>query len=91
MLDKAECVVETIIQGDAPTARASLQQVKSAAAALSLTCVANDRSQGGIVTNIGQSNPRLRPGGNAILAICPRLIKAKGSFRRRQQPRCGYP
>ena len=55
MLDKAECAIRTVLQGDAPTARASLRQVKSAAAALSMQCVAGAESQGGIATNIGQS------------------------------------
>lgn len=55
-LDKAECAVRTVIRGDGPTARASLTQVKNAAAALSLQCAAGYPSQGGIATNIGQFN-----------------------------------
>ncbi|KAF6239980.1 hypothetical protein HO173_001588 [Letharia columbiana] len=51
--DKAECVVRTIVRGAGPTARASLAQVKRAAAALSLQCAAGGQSQGGIATNIG--------------------------------------
>lgn len=56
MLDRAECAVYTGILGGSRTARASLTQVKSAAAALSLQCAAGAQSQGGIATNIGQSN-----------------------------------
>ena len=56
MLDRAECVVQPFLHGGARTARASLSQVKSAAIALSLRCAAGGQSQGGIVTNIGQSN-----------------------------------
>lgn len=56
VLDRAECVVRTIIHGAGPTALASLSQVKSAANALSLQCAAGSQSQGGIATNIGQSN-----------------------------------
>ncbi|KAF6228107.1 hypothetical protein HO133_007835 [Letharia lupina] len=54
--DKAECVVRTIVRGAGPTARASLVQVKRAAAALSLQCAAGGQSQGGIATNIGGDN-----------------------------------
>ena len=66
MLDRAECAVRTVLLGDAPTARASLRQVKSAAAALSLRCVAGAESQGGIATNIGQSDH--------IYAICRKSL-----------------
>lgn len=52
-LDRAECAIRTVIRGDGPTARASLLQVKNAAAALSLQCAAGYPSQGGIATNIG--------------------------------------
>ena len=52
-LDKAECVIRTIIRGRSPSARASLQQVRNAANAMSLTCAAGSPSQGGIATNIG--------------------------------------
>ena len=55
VLDRAECAIRTVLQGRGPTARASLRQVKNAAAALSLQCAAGGESQGGIATNIGQS------------------------------------
>ncbi|KAL9137050.1 MAG: hypothetical protein Q9175_001728 [Cornicularia normoerica] len=54
--DRAECAVYTGILGGSRTARASLTQVKSAAAALSLQCAAGGQSQGGIATNIGGDN-----------------------------------
>lgn len=90
-LDRAECVIKTIIHGDRRTARASLYQVKSAAAALSLQCAAGGQSQGGIATNIGQSNRSYVPGSNSIMLTMykhPVLIKKLNTApRRRQQPR----
>lgn len=56
VLDRAKCVIRTIILGDRPTARASLTQVRGAANALSLQCAAGGQSQGGMATNIGQYN-----------------------------------
>lgn len=54
--DRAECFFRAIISGDRPTARASLNQFKSAASALSLQCAASGQSQGGIARNIGGDN-----------------------------------
>ena len=92
MLDRAECVIKTvIIHRDRPTARASLNQVRNAAAALSLQCAAGGQSQGGIVTNIGQSYPFYVPRSQSIVLIMckhPVLIqKLTTALRRRQQPR----
>ena len=56
MLDRAECVIQIFLHGDARTARASLSQIKSAATTLSLRCAADAQSQGGIATNVGPSN-----------------------------------
>ena len=56
MPDRAECVIQVFLHGDALTARASLSQIKSAAMTLSLRCAAGGQSQGGIASNVGQSN-----------------------------------
>lgn len=64
MLDRAECVIQIFLHGDARTARASLSQIKSAAMTLSLRCAAGGQSQGGIATSVGQSS----------LAICVRWL-----------------
>jgi len=53
--DKAECFFQTIIVGDDSTARASLNQVRSAANSLLVNCALGSQSQGGITTNIGKS------------------------------------
>lgn len=54
--DKAECFFQTINIGDNSTARASLNQVRSAANALLLRCAFDSPSQGGIITNIGKTD-----------------------------------
>ena len=53
--DKAECFFQPIIIGDGPIARASLNQIRSAASALFLQCALSNPSQGGIVANIGKT------------------------------------
>lgn len=87
VLDRAECVIRTTIHGDSPTARASLNQVRRAAAALSLTCAAGAQSQGGIALGIGQSH-RDCSRRESKLAIRAVLIEAKKSPRWRQQSCC---
>ena len=80
MPDSAECVIRTFVHGDGPTARASLQQVKRAAAALSLECAAGGQSQGGIVTNIGQSHRDCVKGETRVWAICLVLIEIEAEY-----------
>lgn len=53
MIDRARCYFQAINIGDGDTARASLNQVRSAANALYVRCATVYPSQGGIVKNIG--------------------------------------
>lgn len=76
MPDKAECVVRTIVRGAGPTARASLAQVKRAAAALSLQCAAGGQSQGGIATNIGESGRDRVHGETSCWPYAPVVVKS---------------
>lgn len=79
--DRAECVIKPNILGSNPTARASLNQVRTAATALTLQCAAGDQSQGGIATNIGGDNnlavvlstynPKVRCGDAEIFTHAP--------------------
>ena len=53
--DKGSCFFQTIIvDQNVKTARASLNQVRSAASALILRCAAGADSRGGIASNIGK-------------------------------------
>ncbi len=54
-IDKAECFIQTVLRKHHSTATASLNQIKSAAHALILQCVAGSTSTGGLVTMIGKS------------------------------------
>ena len=55
--DRALCFFQaTLIKDEARTARASLNQLRSAANALILRCAVNGESQGGIALNIGTYN-----------------------------------
>ena len=53
--DRAQCAVMATIDGGDRTARASLNQVKNAAHALSLRCAAGSEYTGSIATNIGKT------------------------------------
>ena len=53
------CYVQPILVGDQKTGKASINMIRRAAAAIILQCVATGDSQGGIATNIGQSEARI--------------------------------
>lgn len=54
MGDKASCYVQTVLIGDATSAKASLNQVRNAAASIRNYCASRGKLQGGIATNIGE-------------------------------------
>ena len=54
MLEKALCYIQLANVGDGPTAHASLNQIRAAANALILGCVADADSRGGIAISIGK-------------------------------------
>ena len=54
MGDKASCYVQTVLIGDATSAKASLNQVRNAAASIRHQCASRGKLQGGIATNIGE-------------------------------------
>lgn len=55
--DKVECFFQPTIIGDGATARASLDQICSAAFALFLTRASSEPSQGVIVRILGETRP----------------------------------
>lgn len=55
MLEKALCYIQPANVGDGPTAHASLNQIRAAANAIILSCVADADARGGIAINIGKS------------------------------------
>ena len=55
MLGKALCYIQPANIGGGPTAHASLNQIRTAANTIILTCVADADSRGGIAINIGKS------------------------------------
>lgn len=59
MGDRGLCYVQAILIGDHTTAKASLNMLRRAAAALVVQCATSVVSQGGIATNIGKSEARL--------------------------------
>ena len=61
MLEKALCYIQLANVGGGPTAHASLNQIRAAANALILGCVADADSRGGIAINIGKSARFLDP------------------------------
>ena len=54
MGDKASCYVQTVLIGNAGSARANLNQVRNAAASIRNKCASRGKLQGGIATNIGE-------------------------------------
>ena len=54
MLEKGLCYIQPANVGDGPTAHASLNQIRTAANTLILSCVADADSRGGIAINIGK-------------------------------------
>lgn len=54
MGDKASCYVQTVLIGNAASAKASLNQIRNAAASIRNTCASGGKLQGGIATNIGE-------------------------------------
>ena len=91
MTDKAKCYFQTINIGDAPTARASLNQIRNAAAALFMKCAASDTFQGGIIKNIGNLRRSFSNPTRTIDLLLSSLIQPKADLRMnsrwRQQPR----
>ena len=53
--EKGLCYLEIINAKDGPTARASPTQIRGAANAIIMGCVADADSQGGIAVNFGES------------------------------------
>lgn len=56
MGDKALCYVQPVLLNGAPSAKASLNQIRNTAAAIRHTCAPGGKLQGGIATNIGGDN-----------------------------------
>ena len=54
MGDKASCYVQTVLIGGATSAKASLNQVRNAAASIRHECASGGKLRGGIATNIGE-------------------------------------
>ena len=54
MLEKALCYIQLANVGDGPTAHGSLHQIRGAANAIIIGCVADAVGCGGIATNIGK-------------------------------------
>lgn len=54
MGDKASCYVQTVLIGNAGSAKASLNQVRNAAASIRHKCASGGKLRGGIATNIGE-------------------------------------
>lgn len=59
MGDRGLCYVQTVLIGDHETAKASINMIRVAAAAIIVRCAANTPSQGGIATNIGKFEARV--------------------------------
>ena len=51
---QATCYVQAVLIDGAPSAKASLNDIRNAAAAIRGTCYSNGKLQGGIATNIGE-------------------------------------
>ena len=74
MGDKGLCYIQPVLIGDRTTAKASLNMIRRAAAALIMQCAIGTVAQGGVATNIGKSEAGIvanRSFGNSCTDLYP--------------------